>query len=161
MFMHAMPHVEIRTNADGKEEFKIPPPDPDAPPCVMTLRVQSRADLWRVLFKSPDGCIQIKHMEFEIGADSKRMIDTLYNHISTAVWNLSAHLRGNASAIASDSVQRIEETIEELNNLLDAETPFDVVVNDPTGASVFKPADGVQVVHLGADLEDDEGEDAD
>ena len=101
MFMHAMPHVEIRTNADGKEEFKIPPPDPDAPPCVMTLRVQSRADLWRVLFKSPDGCIQIKHMEFEIGADSKRMIDTLYNHISTAVWNLSAHLRGNASVFSS------------------------------------------------------------
>ena len=76
-FMHSMPHIEIRKNAQGAEEFKVTMPDPDTPPSVMTLRVENRADLWRVLFKSPDASITIQHMEFEIGADSKRVIDTL------------------------------------------------------------------------------------
>lgn len=155
-FMHAMPHVEIRKRADGKEDFKILQPDPDTPPCVMTLRVETSKDLWRVLFKSPDCGIMIKHMEFEIGADSKRVIDTLYNHISNAVWNLSSHVRGGASAMPSEHVAKIEETIDQLNALLDVDEPFEVVVNDPTGTSLFKPADGVKVVHLGADVDDDD-----
>ena len=33
---------------------------------------------------------------------------------------------------------------------------FEVVVNDPTGTSLFKPADGVKVVHLGADVDEDD-----
>ena len=65
-FMHSMPHIEIRTNSLGAEEFKVVMPDPDAPPSVMTLRVQTREDLWRVLFKSPDAKITISHLEFEV-----------------------------------------------------------------------------------------------
>ena len=30
-------------------------------------------------------------------ADSKRRIDTLYNFLTTAVWNLSSHMRGAAA----------------------------------------------------------------
>ena len=65
-FMHSMPHIEIRTNSLGAEEFKVVMPDPDAPPSVMTLRVETREDLWRVLFKSPDAKITISHLEFEV-----------------------------------------------------------------------------------------------
>jgi len=149
-FMHSMPHIEIRKNSLGSDEFKVVMPDPDAPPSVMTLRVENREDLWRVLFKSPDAKVTISHLEFEIGADSKRVIDTLYNHISHAVWNLSSHLRGNGSQIPSEQVELIAATIDELNQLLDVEEPFDLVVHDPTGASLFKPDHGVKVVSLGA-----------
>ena len=235
-FMHSMPHIEIRKNSLGSDEFKVVMPDPDAPPSVMTLRVENREDLWRVLFKSPDAKVTISHLEFEIGADSKRVIDTLYNHISHAVWNLSSHLRGNGSQIPSEQVELIAATIDELNQarrattapspappprrhlhchlrlqlnlrpppritahhrapplatgltashepvrrvpglawqnrarfarrmprallcvarvtvlpawlwqLLDVEEPFDLVVHDPTGASLFKPDHGVKV----------------
>ena len=121
-FMHSMPHIEIRKNSLGSEEFKVVMPDPDAPPSVMTLRVENRADLWRVLFKSPDAKITISHLEFEIGADNKRIIDTLYNHISHAVWNLSSHLRGNSSQISADQVELIAATIDELNQARRATT---------------------------------------
>lgn len=122
-FMHSMPHIEIRTNSLGGEEFKVVMPDPDAPPSVMTLRVETREDLWRVLFKSPDAKITISHLEFEIGADSKRVIDTLYNHISHAVWNLSSHLRGNSSHIPPEQVELISATIDELNQARCAPPP--------------------------------------
>lgn len=39
--------------------------------------------------------------------------------------------------------------------LLDVAEPYNVVVNDPTGASLFKPADGVKIVSLGSALDDD------
>ena len=121
-FMHSMPHIEIRKNSLGSDEFKVVMPDPDAPPSVMTLRVENREDLWRVLFKSPDAKVTISHLEFEIGADSKRVIDTLYNHISHAVWNLSSHLRGNGSQIPSEQVELIAATIDELNQARRATT---------------------------------------
>ena len=35
-----------------------------------------------------------------------------------------------------------------LEALLDVEEPFDVVVDDPTGVSSFKPNDGVDVLTL-------------
>merc|ERR1719231_1416697 len=94
-FLAALPQFETRKNPEsGKAEFKVLAPDPDAPPRVLTLRVASRNDLWRVLYKSPDAALKIPHLEFEIGADSKRRIDTVYNHITNAVWNLSQHLQG-------------------------------------------------------------------
>jgi hypothetical protein len=42
----------------------------------------------------------------------------------------------------------ISETIDALEALLDAEEPFDLVVDDPMGASSFKPSDGVDVLEL-------------
>ena len=80
----------------------------------------------------------------------------MYNHLTHAVWNLSAHVRGGGSAFPSDYVAKIAATIDQLNGLLDVDEPFDVVVNDPTGTSLFKPADGVRIVHLGADVDEDD-----
>ena len=124
------------------------PPDPDASPTVYTLEVTKREDLWRVLYKSADACVRMPSIDFEIGADNKRRIDTVYNHITAAVWNLSSHLRGQKSEVASESAAAITETVDALNAMLDVEEPFTLVVDDPTGASQFKPADGVEVVTL-------------
>ena len=124
--------------------------DPDAPPTLMTLRVACRRDLWRVLYKSPDACIRFPALEFEIGADSKRRIDSVYNHITSAVWNLSSHLRGSANAggEAASGADAITDLCEKLNEMLDVEEPFEIVVDDPIGASIFKPDDGIDVVTL-------------
>ena len=40
------------------------------------------------------------------------------------------------------------ETVDALEQLLDVDEPFDLVVDDPTGASLFKPSDGVEVEEL-------------
>ena len=163
-FMKAMPHVELRKDKQGRTEFKIRPPDPDAPPTVMTLQVKTRADLWRVLFKSPDAIVRIPHIEFEIGIEQKRCIDSLYNHISQAAWNLASHVRGRTD-VSSDYVARVGETIDALNKLLDVDEPFTIIVDDHTGVSCFKPDDGVHVRTLAAvgdpSYVDDEIADAD
>ena len=141
-FLGGMPHIEVRRNARDDLEFKVLKPDPDAPPRRLTLRVDSRDDLWRVLFKAPEATILIPHLEFEIGADHKRRVDTLYNYIAAAEWNLSSHIRGRKD-LAAEYVVAISETVEQLLGLLDVEQPFDLVLNDPAGASIFKPDHGV------------------
>lgn len=135
--------------ASTKAEFRVLKPDPDAPPTVLTLEVAERSDLWRVLYKSPEAAVRIPHLEFEIGADSKRRIDTVYNHITHAVWNLSSHLRaqmgsGAGDAPADSNAAAILETVDALEALLDLPEPFTIIVDDPTGASSFKPDDGVE-----------------
>jgi len=147
-FLRALPHIEVRKNERGAAEFKVLKPDPLAPPCLLTLRVDSRADLWRVLFKSPDASLRIPHMEFEVGCSHKRHIDTVYNHITAAAWNLSSHIRGRTD-LDSEYVARVAETVDALNQLLDVDEPFTFVVDDPTGSSVFKPDNGVEVRRLG------------
>lgn len=147
-FLRALPHIEVRKNERGIAEFKVLPPDPDAAPTVYTLEVSKREDLWRVLYKSPDATVRFPAIDFEIGADSKRRIDTIYNHITNAVWNLSSHLRGREGDVPSETVSSITEVVDQLNAMLDLEEPFTLIVDDPTGASQFKPADGVEVVCL-------------
>eukprot|EP00310_Coccolithus_braarudii_P005941 CAMPEP_0183382406 /NCGR_PEP_ID=MMETSP0164_2-20130417/126929_1 /TAXON_ID=221442 /ORGANISM="Coccolithus pelagicus ssp braarudi, Strain PLY182g" /LENGTH=242 /DNA_ID=CAMNT_0025560027 /DNA_START=35 /DNA_END=763 /DNA_ORIENTATION=- len=151
-FLRVLPHVKLRENAQGKAEFKILKPNPDSKPLVLTLHIQGRSDLWRVLFKAPDARIEIPHLEFEVGQSNKRQIDTVYNHITNAVWNLSAHVRGRTD-LSEEYINAVSDTIGQLNELLDVEKPFEFCVHDPTGFSVFKPSDGVvEEVLGGADL---------
>ena len=144
-FMRAIPHIDLRVNDRGSTEFRVVPPDPGAVGRILTLRVMNREDLWRVLFKAPDASIRIPHIEFESGQHSKRQIESIYNHIAAAVFNLSSHVRQNADHIDDNTTQCIAETIDELNKLLDVDEPFTVIVHDPTATSLFKPDDGVVV----------------
>lgn len=152
-FLRAMPHIELRKNERGSLEFKVLQPDPDAQPRLLKLRVQTRQDLWRVLFKAPEASIRFPAMEFEIGTDHKRRIDTLYNYITSAEWNLSSHIRGRTD-ITSEHVAAIAETVDQLNQMLDCEEPFDIEVRDPMGACIFKPMAGVEVSALSQEAEE-------
>lgn len=147
-FLRALPHIEVRTGERGIAEFKVLAPDPDAAPTLYTLEVTQREDLWRVLYKSANATVRFPALEFEIGADNKRRIDTIYNHITHAIWNLSSHMRGREGEMASDTVSSITELVDQLTAMLDLEEPFTLVVDDPTGASQFKPSDGVEIVCL-------------
>mmetsp|Transcript_41688 Transcript_41688/g.109958 ORF Transcript_41688/g.109958 Transcript_41688/m.109958 type:complete len:252 (-) Transcript_41688:207-962(-) len=151
-FLRSLPQFEVKSE-DGKSQFKVLMPDPDAPPTIMTLNVEKSSDLWRVLFKSPDASLKIPHLEFEVGADSKRRIDTVYNHITSAIWNLSSHVRNaqgatpglEGGAELSADASAILQTVEALEACLDVVEPFVIIVDDPTGASKFKPDDDVEI----------------
>ena len=148
-FLRRFPQFELRVNPEGgATEFKVLPPDPDAPPTTMTLHVEALG-LWRVLI-APEASIRIPHLEFEIGSDSKRSIDTVYNHITNAVWNLSAHLRSQVGegAEQTETSMNILETVDSLEKLLDLDEPWELIVDDPTGASQFKPSEGVEVIEM-------------
>jgi hypothetical protein len=41
--------------------------------------------------KSPNAWIEVPELEFEISASGKRVIDTVYNHISGAIFELTRH----------------------------------------------------------------------
>ena len=110
----------------------------------LTLHIASSADLRRVLLKAPDARIEIPEMEFEIGVDSKRAINTLYNHLAVAKQNLSFHAEANAAAIAAEEHLAILETVDQLEKRLDVDAPFTIVVHDPSGLTELKPADGAR-----------------
>jgi hypothetical protein len=68
-------------------------PPTQLPPPPTTLQVESTKDLWRVCLKSPHATVEIPELEFEISADGKKRIDSLYNHIAQAVFNLGNHVQ--------------------------------------------------------------------
>ncbi len=43
--------------------------------------------------KSAYATVEIPELEFEISADGKKRIDSLYNHIAQAVFNLGNHVQ--------------------------------------------------------------------
>jgi hypothetical protein len=46
-----------------------------------------------VLLKSPMARLEIPELEFEISADGKKKVDSLYNHLASAIFNLGNHVR--------------------------------------------------------------------
>ena len=153
VFMAAMPHVELRTSEQGAAEFRVIQPDPLAGAVTMRMRVSEREDLWRVLFKSPGAVLRIPHMEFEIGASAKRQIDSVYNHIAAAAFELASHVRSLGGQLDAGDAEKIGETAADLYELLDVAKTFEVVVDDPMGTSLFKPSDGIIVENADGDVD--------
>ena len=98
----------------------------------MVCRVESRSDLYRVCFKAPDARVEIPELEFEIGADQKNRIDTIYNHIGAAILNLGRYVaQASPAELNDDNRNKIVDTITLLNILLDVERPWTFIVHDP------------------------------
>ena len=55
-------------------------------------------------------------------------------------------MRGRTD-LDSEYVERITDTVDALNQLLDVDEPFTFVVDDPTGSSVIKPSAGVEILN--------------
>eukprot|EP00163_Fabomonas_tropica_P001405 TRINITY_DN11060_c0_g1_i1.p1 TRINITY_DN11060_c0_g1~~TRINITY_DN11060_c0_g1_i1.p1 ORF type:complete len:256 (+),score=71.33 TRINITY_DN11060_c0_g1_i1:177-944(+) len=152
-FIRSFPHFRVKIQEDegvakGKEVFQGVPPKPEEErrPTKLTLRVESTKDLWRVCLKAPAATVEIPELEFEIGADSKRHIDAVYNHIGQAVFNLGDVVK--TQPLSDDHKNKIVDTILNLNGMLDVPRPWHFIVHDPSGLSEFKPADGIKVEYL-------------
>ena len=85
-------------------------------------------------------------IDFRVGGDAKRGVDSVYNHVAAAVFNLETHVSHMASTATSRAEREgIEKTCESLRKMLDLEREFTLTVYDYEGASAFKPDDGVEV----------------
>jgi hypothetical protein len=106
-FIKSMPHLETKIQDDnsyaqGRLVFRMKPlvPVHDRKMFILSFTVKSRQDLWRVCHKAPSAVLEFPDLEFEIGADARRKIDSLYNHIAAAVYNLSMHVSTMGSQIS-------------------------------------------------------------
>ncbi|KAI8826136.1 uncharacterized protein EV422DRAFT_155056 [Fimicolochytrium jonesii] len=136
-FLKVIPLVETKTDDTGRLVFRFKPEVPQSEWVARrwTLRITDRSQLWWVLYKSPHARIEIPELEFEISADGNRRIDTLYNHIGAAVFNLTEHIRG--SDLPPDQQEKTLDCIQGLETILDVDKPFTIVVHDPSGLSDF------------------------
>merc|ERR1712217_696546 len=135
-FLRAFPHIVVKEEGD-KWFYKVLSPEP-APPRKLYITVSSAKQLVETtLMKAMDAELEVPQIEFAIGAAQKRHIDSLYNHIATAKEELETHCK----QLGADSEEgaRILETVETLSNILDVDSPFDIVLTDPSGLSEFKP----------------------
>lgn len=150
-FVRAFPHIEVKKDgldSEGADRWFIKVREiPPGPPRTLTLMVESSGQLLNTTFmKAPDALLQIPGLEFEIGADSKRRIDTLYNHIVTAKENLENH----SQMLVEDPAQQtaLMDTVRALTAALDVEKPFELVIRDHSGLSEFKPDTGVRTLGI-------------
>lgn len=93
--------------------------------------------------KAVDANLEIPALDFVIGADQKRHIDSLYNHIVMARDNLENHC--GTLGESSEERAKILRIVESLTALLDVDEPFELVVHDPSALSEFKPTDAVRM----------------
>ncbi|MEW5296852.1 MAG: hypothetical protein WDW36_000102 [Sanguina aurantia] len=142
-FLQCLPHVETMTDELNRLVYKIKPSPPreEWVPTRMTLSITRPSDLWVVLHKSAEAMAEIPHMEFEISRDGKKHIDSVYNHIAAAIFNLGCYVR--SAPLSTDHFGKISETIDQLNRLLDVEEPWELVVHDASGLSAFSREEGV------------------
>eukprot|EP00931_Biecheleriopsis_adriatica_P121514 TRINITY_DN96588_c0_g1_i1.p1 TRINITY_DN96588_c0_g1~~TRINITY_DN96588_c0_g1_i1.p1 ORF type:complete len:232 (-),score=53.79 TRINITY_DN96588_c0_g1_i1:79-738(-) len=145
-FLGAFPHIEVKQDEKGKPVFKLLEQKP-SPPRKLTLTLKSSAQLLETtLLMSPQAEFEIPCREFTKGANNKRVIDSLYNHIASMVDELEQH----ASTLVPDPDDKAKllEVVENLRTLLDVEEPFDIVIHDLDGLSEFKPMDSVRIEEL-------------
>ena len=76
------------------------PPREEWSPKKLEVMIRERKDLFRVCHKSGNARIVLPALEFEISADGHRAVDSLYNHIARAVYNLTSHAGPTGAATA-------------------------------------------------------------
>eukprot|EP01127_Copromyxa_protea_P000314 TRINITY_DN10255_c0_g1_i1.p1 TRINITY_DN10255_c0_g1~~TRINITY_DN10255_c0_g1_i1.p1 ORF type:complete len:222 (-),score=60.99 TRINITY_DN10255_c0_g1_i1:87-752(-) len=138
--------VELRTDENGVPEMRLKPQSgTEATPksTIMKLPVKTREDLQVVCVKSPAATISIPEIEFEIGNDGKRVIDTLYNHISQALFQLENY----SHHCEADKKQAIIDTVESLRKCLDLDCEWTWVVSDPSGMSELTDNPNVEIIY--------------
>jgi mediator of RNA polymerase II transcription subunit 31 len=146
-FLAAFPHMELRKEGEGESEkwfIKVRQLQPGPPRRLLLTVEKSEQLLTTALMKAPDATIDIPALEFSIGADSKRHIDSLYFHIVKARDDLENHAQ--LLGESSEQQEALMDTVRNLTSYLDVTEPFEIVVLDPSGLSEFKPDDSVRVL---------------
>eukprot|EP00411_Alexandrium_monilatum_P109255 CAMPEP_0175688302 /NCGR_PEP_ID=MMETSP0097-20121207/28811_1 /TAXON_ID=311494 /ORGANISM="Alexandrium monilatum, Strain CCMP3105" /LENGTH=401 /DNA_ID=CAMNT_0016995315 /DNA_START=1 /DNA_END=1204 /DNA_ORIENTATION=+ len=161
-FLGALPHFSVVwPEAAALAQAEGGQPDPKAlmkpepaeeelvgPGARMLFTVTEREDLWRVVLQGARATVEIPEIEFAIRPQASRRVDTIYNMIAGAIFHLGDHVQKNrrlGGALSEEDANRICDTIDSLNTLLDLEQPFTFVLSDPQGVSELKPSDGMHV----------------
>lgn len=143
-FLRAIPIIETKEENDTVY-FKFKPElESEWKPKRWTIKMTDRSQLWWVVFKSPVARIEIPELDFEVGATGQKHIDSIYNHIGAAVFNLTEHVKG--AGLPEDQQEKMMECIIGLHSLLDVDEPWTFILHDPSGTSEFANLDGVEVV---------------
>eukprot|EP00162_Nutomonas_longa_P004534 comp15270_c0_seq1/m.23010 comp15270_c0_seq1/g.23010 ORF comp15270_c0_seq1/g.23010 comp15270_c0_seq1/m.23010 type:complete len:193 (+) comp15270_c0_seq1:46-624(+) len=149
-FMTSLPHIETKIQdepglAHGKLVFRSKPLPPESQRMAFTkaANIAEPRDLWRVLSRSKTCTIEIPSLGFEIKPGLARSIDTLYNHLSKAKFELETIVQ------SEDAEQRdkIAEAALALGDCLDVLVPYTILVHDTEGASQFFPDDGIETIN--------------
>jgi len=138
-FLSYMPHFETKIEDDATWFRMVD--IPKGTPQKITIEIKSIPDLYRVVLKSPDATIIIPELEFEIGRTNEKTINTIWNHIGQAVFNLG--LQAKEGTWSEDVLNKVSDTLAALNNLLDVNQPWTFVIDDPEGTCICKPEVGV------------------
>mmetsp|Transcript_39150 Transcript_39150/g.71282 ORF Transcript_39150/g.71282 Transcript_39150/m.71282 type:complete len:221 (+) Transcript_39150:106-768(+) len=151
-FLAAFPHITVK-EIEEKWYLKIYFPEAGPPRKLKINITTSKQLLDTVLYQAPGAEVTIPALGFHIGSSQRRRIDTCYNHLLVAKDNLENH----ASNLGEDQAEKakILETVAEIGTLLDVDDAFEIVVIDRPGLSEIRPSDGVEVVPLAGD-EDEE-----
>jgi len=152
-FLALLPHVELRNNAekDNRMEMRLRALSPDQRrPFKAILKVTVSEDLWKVFYKSPECRVEIPELEFEILPDGQNRVDTIFNHLSDAIFNLGQYVGHSvhSGTMSGGVADKISETVVALNEILDIPNPWTWIVHDPSGLSMFKPDNGVEIEYL-------------
>jgi len=138
-FIQSMPHLETKIQDDGSYAngmmvFRMKPfvPVQDRKMFIKSFTVKTREDLWRVCHKAPSAVMEFPEMEFEIGADAKRKIDSIYNHIAGAVYNLSMHVSSLGMQLSEDHKDKISEVSTDTDTHTNTRTHTECTIHAPT-----------------------------
>ncbi|KAJ3160627.1 hypothetical protein HDU86_000386 [Geranomyces michiganensis] len=143
--LETLPDVSTQTDEQGILRFRVEPePDQkDWVPRTLVINVTDRTQLWNVLLKSPYASVEIPEMEFAIQRNGAKRVDSLYNHIGNAIFELGAHVR--TVPLTRDHNDKIVDCIGSLNELLDVPLPWTCCVLDPSGISRFSDMSNVEI----------------
>jgi len=153
-FLKSFPHIQVKDAEDGQPAMfrveELPPKDP----VRLTFEVKTRSELLDTTFmKSKEARVMVDEegLGFEICADQRRAIDSIWNHLANAKRELERHSEMMIKQTGSSEGEQLEgilKTAQGLGELLDVDRAFKIVVEDPSGLSEFKPADKVLVEKL-------------
>ena len=144
-FIRALPQFEVQ-GEEGETKFRLTPKSAEAQrPRTLALTINSVRDLFTVMVRGQETTITIPEIEFEMGRPDGREIDTLYNYIGGAVFQLGQYIK--ESKPGDEVFDKIYATMQMLNAMLDVESPFTIIAIDPVGEVSFKPDDRVVITY--------------
>lgn len=118
-------------------------PELEATGFTMKFPIKTREDLQVVCVKSPSATVTIPEIEFSIGNDGKRAIDTIYNHIGQALFQLEFY----SSHCEPEKKEAVLSTVNQLRQCLDLDFEWTWVVEDPSGMSEISNKDAVEITY--------------
>jgi len=142
-FVRCLPQFQVQGEGEGARMKMSAKQAESQLPRKLTLEIKTTKDLFTVMVRGPDTRIEIPDIEFEMGAPEAREIDTIYNYIGGAVFQLGQYIK--ESTPGDEVFDRIYATMQILNAMLDVEHPFTIVAHDPKGEVAFKPTENVVV----------------